>query len=236
MSTKNIEANIVEELRSANEPALSAKDLSESLDISVRTVNNYLDKLIKKERIKQTQIGNASAYYVPFEDLPSYSKPDHTCKKCGRSINNYYDFAKIDINTYFQYGNIEDRGCDFYIFCRFCFEDFIFMIYEPSKMGEYSDVHSWNIPDNQLEEVRNNPDVITSRGEPNSQNGDFNAAYQYIKNYEDKHEFGVHETDIINYLVEERDVYEVEAERLVKQLHKTGYLHKVTNSSYKTAK
>lgn len=152
---------IVRELRSTEKPALSAAKLAEELEVSVRTINNHVDELVENDRVQSMRIGNASAYYIPDRDRPAHQKPDFNCKRCGRSIQDYHDHAKIEYNTYFEQGNLESSVADFYIFCRFCYSDFVSWVRDPGTMGEYPFVDEWDISDRQLEEVKSDPEIVT---------------------------------------------------------------------------
>lgn len=161
MQQESMKGRIVRTLRGTDEPALSAKNLAEELDVSVRTINNHLPELIDEERIETTQIGNATAYYIPHEDLPSHKKPEHCCKRCGRTTS-HNDFAKLEHETYFEGGNIESGTADFAILCRFCYLDYISWIHnDEGSMGDYPYVHSWHIPEKQLLEVREDSAIDT---------------------------------------------------------------------------
>lgn len=161
MEQESKKEQIVRKIRNSDKPALSASDLAEQLDVSVRTVNNHIPNLVEDERIETTQIGNATAYYIPFEDLPSHKKPRHTCKRCGRTTS-LYDFAKVEHDIYFEYGNIGSGSANFSLLCRFCYSDYISWVNnDTATMGNYPHVHRWNIPEKQLREVRDNPDIDT---------------------------------------------------------------------------
>lgn len=161
MHQESKKEQIVRKLRSSDKPALSAKDLAEHLDVSVRTVNNHLPDLVEEGRIETTQIGNATAYYIPFEELPSHKKPQHSCKRCGRTTD-LNDFAKVEHQTYFGNSEIETEAVDFSLLCRFCYSDHISWVHnDEAAMGEYLYVHTWDIPEKQLQEVREDPDIET---------------------------------------------------------------------------
>jgi DNA-binding Lrp family transcriptional regulator len=161
MSTTDTTDRLIRELRSTDKPALSASDLAEKLDVSVRTINNHVTTLVEDGRIESTQIGNAQAYYVTSSDLPAHKKPDHTCARCGREIR-ASDHAKIEYTAYFEDRPYEPGVADFFIFCRFCYSDFIsWAHHDEGAMGDYPHVHSWGVPQEQLEEVREDPDIET---------------------------------------------------------------------------
>lgn len=162
MASADTPQEIVRALRNTNEPAMSAADLADKIGVSVKTINNHTPALVEEEKIRSTQIGNATAYFLASSDLPAHKKPDHTCSKCGREISESNDFAKIDYTRYFDDGGKEPSVVDFYIVCRFCYSDFVsWMFNDIGSIGEYSDVHSWYIPEDQLNEVRDDPDILT---------------------------------------------------------------------------
>lgn len=157
---------IIRKLRNSAEPALSASMLANRLDVSVTTVNNHMDDLVSGGQVGSEQIGNAEAYYIPESDLPAHQKPDHTCKRCGRNISTG-DFAKIEYDLYYSGKSHEPATADFFVFCRFCMSDFISWAHDDEgSMGAYPGVHGWEIPQSQLEEVREDPEIETTPGDP----------------------------------------------------------------------
>ncbi|WP_336328715.1 winged helix-turn-helix domain-containing protein [Halovenus sp. HT40] len=155
-------AQISSVLRNTNKPALSAQDLANELDVSVNTINNHVSEMVENGRIETAQIGNAAAYYIPFDDLPPHKKPEHTCHKCGHTTDGY-DFAKVEYDTYFEDGSTEESIADFYILCRPCYSDFVSWAYgDIGSMQEYPRVHSYDISEKQLFELRDDPDVPTT--------------------------------------------------------------------------
>jgi hypothetical protein len=160
MSNSDTRQRILRTLRKTEEPALSAADLAEELQVSVKTVNNNVTSLIDDDEIATTQIGNATAYYIEPEDLPAHSKPEHTCKRCGRDASGTNDQARIDTETYFVGQNREPSTLDFYVLCRFCYADLVRWLHnDDGAMGNYPFAHSWEIPESQLRDVRDNPNI-----------------------------------------------------------------------------
>jgi len=157
---------ILKTIRQRDEPALSASTIAERTDISVKTVNKHLSTLVEEDRVQSTQIGNAQAYYVQYEDLPDFDKADHLCVKCGREVYTTYDFARIDVTRYYREPQPDEGIPDFKILCRFCQTDLIKWIEGDRLEAEYPFVHSWDLPNDQLEEVRNDSTVESSPGLP----------------------------------------------------------------------
>lgn len=94
-------------------------------------------------------------------EIPPHNKPNHYCKRCGRGINNLDDYAKREDKDYYERRRPPEQA-DFFIFCRFCHTDFIKWVHgDDAAMGEYPFVDKWNIPDEQKEDVKNNPDITT---------------------------------------------------------------------------
>ena len=151
---------IVRKLRSTGDPATSAAKLAEELEVSVRTINNHVGDLVETGRVQSLQIGNATAYYVPESQQPGHLKPDFYCGRCGRSIDSAHDFAKIEYDRNFL-NKGEDPTGDFYIFCRFCFSDFTIWVHEPSARREYPFIDEWEIPEDQRQEVKDDPEIVT---------------------------------------------------------------------------
>lgn len=235
MSRTDTKDRIIRHLRSTDEPALSARKLADQLDVSVRTINNHVDELESKERIATTQIGNATAYYIPFSDLPSHKKPNHTCIRCGREVNEGFDFAKLEDETYYERGNLEESSADFHILCRFCHSDFVSWVNNDSGfMGMYPGVHGWNIPTAQLLEVRDDTEITTAPG-TSMLRGNNKILYEFIEAEEDGYEEGVPQEVVLD-AGEEKGMARFEAERALNQLNNGGYLHEPTWEKYVTAK
>lgn len=69
---------------------------------------------------------------------------------------------------------------NFYILCRFCYSDFVAWVHnDPASMGDYWDVHSWDIPERQLREVRDDPDIDTAPS-PDSLDADDREIYDIV--------------------------------------------------------
>lgn len=225
MKQESTKERIVRTLRSTSEPALSAKDLADSLDVSVRTVHNHVPDLVEDERIESTQIGNATAYYVPFEDLPSHKKPGHTCKRCGRTTS-MYDFSKIEMDIYFESGKLEPDTADFHIFCRFCYSDFISWSHnDPNAMGEYPRVHLWNIPEDQLFEVRDDPDILTWPGEDRMDERE-QEVHEFVKAHGEDEGMTIPEMEAA---AEDRDDFRPPSEPLLDRMTKRGYFYQTVD-------
>lgn len=237
MSTTDTKDRIVRTLRSADDPALSAKKLSDELDVSVRTINNHVDDLVADKRVATTQIGNATAYYVPFEDLPNHKKPDHICARCGREVNERHDFLKVDMDTYFVRGNFEEESSDFFIFCRFCHADFISWVMDPAAIGEYPFVHSWDIPTDQLREVRDDPDIETTPSGREHLDEEPLMLLEFIEKQWKSGEYdrGVPKHEVVDY-AESQGLHSVKIRQAIKRLRNGGYLFEPTYQFFQPAK
>lgn len=166
MFDTNTRERIIRKLRKTDKPALSAANLSEELDVSVRTINNHIDDLVDEGKLQTHQIGNATAYYLKETEIPSHDKPNHYCKRCGRDINTLHDFAKIETETYYTRQGREPGTPNFFILCRFCHEDLINWIHnDDASMGSYRGVDHWDIPESQKEGVKNDPEIETEYSE-----------------------------------------------------------------------
>ena len=203
MSHSETTDRIVRKLRGADKPAMSAADLADELGVSVKTINNNIEELIGRGEIETTQIGNAKAYYIPDSDLPSHKKPDHTCHRCGREANDIDDVAKIDLDIYFDDGGLEPETTDFYVLCRFCYSDLVSWLYgDDGSMRDYQRVHSWNIPESQLQQARNNPEIQTRPEEPSDFLDNY-PAYELFESLVKDREEPVDETEFKEKLREE---------------------------------
>lgn len=234
MSQMDTKERIVRKLRNTAEPALSASLLADEVDVSVKTINNHVDDLIDEGTIETSEIGNATAYYVPFSDLPSHKKPSHTCGRCGRDTKGIYDHAKIEYETYFDRGNSEDTVPTFYVFCRFCYSDFISWIEDPAMVGNYMSAHGWDVPFSQLKELREDPDTV-SAPKLAGLSDDARTVFDYIKDREDEGELGVPRHEILEFIEEELGMYDWEARDLFDKLDR-GYIYSPYSTNYITAK
>lgn len=225
MATKaDTKDRILRHIRSTNEPAVSAAQLADELEVSVHTVNKHVDNLVDEGSVQTTQIGNAKAYYIPFTELPNHAKPDHTCARCGRDIRDLDDFAKIQVDRYYQPGRAPEEP-DFYIFCRFCNRDFVHWVYDESQIGDYYDVHSWSIPRDQLEEVRNDPDIRTAPETLEHLSDEEKQVYSVIKEIQEEDGW-VTEGETMTRLTEVHGMHEDAAENALKQLSIQGQIEK----------
>jgi len=157
---------IIRKLRNSDEPALSAADLAEELDLSVRAINTHLEKLTANGKVQTHQIGNATAYYLDTVSEPRHNLPDHTCHRCGRAADELHDFGKIELDEYFKTSHPEPSRSNFYILCRFCYEDLVSWLYnDVNSMGDYPFVEQWDIPEEQKQEVIDDPEIDTEAPE-----------------------------------------------------------------------
>lgn len=157
---------IIRKLRNSDEPALSAADLAEELDLSVRAINTHLDRLTANEKVQTHQIGNATAYYLDTVSEPRHNLPDHTCHRCGRGANELHDFGKVELDEYFESSHSEPSTSNFYILCRFCYHDLVAWLYnDENRMGSYPYVDQWEIPEDQKQEVIDDPEIDTEPSE-----------------------------------------------------------------------
>lgn len=236
MSHSDTKQRIVRHLRSSSEPVLSAKKLAEQIDVSVRTINNHVGTLVEDERISTTQIGNATAYYIPFSDLPPHKKPDHICNRCGREVNEHHDFAKVDWETYFAGDRKEPSTADFYILCRFCYSDFVSWVEsDPGFIGMYPSVHGWDIPSSQLIEVREDPDVATA---PNTDtlSGDMETVLNLIVSLEEEYDNQDVPMDAVVDAAEDEGLDYYEVDSTLNNLKNAGYIKKSSWDRIKSAK
>ncbi|UHQ98940.1 helix-turn-helix domain-containing protein (plasmid) [Natrinema zhouii] len=244
MSERDTKERIVTTLRNTDEPALSAQKLADELGLSVRTINNHVDTLLKDDRIAATQIGNATAYFIPFGDLPSHKKPDHTCQRCGRDVDENYDFAKIDTDTYFSGDTSEPGLVDFYVLCRFCYSDLVSWLYNDlGSIGDYPFVHNWDLPTEQLEEVREDPDTQTVYDGDNPRlhlSDEETAVYDFIHEHagtgdEDEADPVRRET-LIESIMKDYNLYRHEVESAIQDLKQRGQLFEPQYDQYLPAK
>lgn len=234
MSDPDTKNRIMQELRNTNEPALSARMLSDKLNVSVKTINKHVDGLVESGHIETSEIGNATAYYIPFTDLPTHKKPDHTCGRCGREVNEHYDFARIEYDTFFGRRNPEDSTSTMYIFCRFCYSDFISWVEDPGMVGQYRGAHGWNIPVEQLEEVRDDPET-KSAPNPEVLDDDEQSVFEFIKANEDDYEHGVPKHVVNEFIESELKKHDWEADEILKKLER-GFIFQPYNLGYRAAK
>lgn len=164
MSTDTISDRIVETLQTAEKPALSARQIADRVDVSVRTVNTHLDTLVADGQVETMQIGNATAYYVGFKPRQGFREPSYQCVRCGRPVVEAYDFAKVETTAFFKrqwlYGSRRGQlyiPTNFYVFCRFCYTDLFSWMWLPAAVGEYPFVDKWSLPRRQAEDAAEKP-------------------------------------------------------------------------------
>lgn len=227
MPQSETQDQILRALRNAEKPALSASDPAEKLDVSIKTVNTNISPLTEQGDIATTQLGNATVYYLESSDLPAHQKPDHTCARCCREVNDNGDIAKVDLTTYFDGHRPEPGLTDFYILCRFCQADLVSWLYnDDNAMGEYAYVHSWNIPRDQLEAVRENPEITSSPGDLGGYvKGEFRrTAYGVFQELVDDPDEEIQEAELKSRLRDELSA--VEAKRAFEWLESSGYFYR----------
>ena len=234
MPGPDTKSRIMRKLRNTDEPALSARMLADRLDVSVKTINKHVERLTEAGHIETSEIGNATAYYIPFTDLPTHKKPDHTCGRCGREINEQYDFARLEYETFFERWNPEDTTSTMYIFCRFCYADFIDWVEHPPSIGEYMRAHAWNIPTDQLEEVRDDPETTTAPN-PETLDGVEQSVLEFIKANEAEYEHGVPADVVTEFIESELGKHDWEAEEILANL-KEGFVFHRYSRGYRAAK
>lgn len=154
---------IVRALRTTDEPARSAKQLSDKLDASVKSINDNISDLVEEDRIETVEIGNATAYYINIQDFPAHEKPDHFCAKCGREVNDTQDSARVELESYFSHQRPNDEVVTRQVLCRFCYHDIVSWLHnDESLMDVYPHVEEWDVPEHQIQEVDDDPDIRTS--------------------------------------------------------------------------
>lgn len=157
-----IKSRIVRALRSTDEPARSAQQLADELDVSVKSINENITELVDEERVETVEIGNATAYYINLRNYPAHEKPDHHCSKCGREVNDSQDSARIEFTKHFTNQRSADEVVTRQVICRFCFHDFMSWLHNDEHlMHVYPHVEEWDIPEHQIQEVRDDPDIAT---------------------------------------------------------------------------
>ncbi|MFC6964931.1 hypothetical protein [Halocatena marina] len=188
----------------------------------------------KESRLETTQIGNATAYYVPFEDLPSHNQPDHTCRRCGREVSEVYDFAKLDVETYFDKRGSRSDSTFFEIFCRFCYTDFLDWIHDPSAIGDYPQAHAWDIPSDQLDEVRENEDIQTTSENTEWLPDERRVLYEFVKETDNEDDQAVPEHEIIAK-GEDQGRTRRQAKKALRKLKAAGLIYETAIDQYKIA-
>jgi biotin operon repressor len=157
--SSSTKGRIVQTVRRSEEPALSSAQIAAELGFSKRAVNDHMDDLVESGRLKVTKIGNANAYYI----LSDSASADHTCVRCGRAIYRDHAYAKLELSEYKTQRHGPDTPPSLYIICRLCLNDVVNFLHSlDGSIGDYPWVHSWNIPNDQLEEVRADDDTRTS--------------------------------------------------------------------------
>lgn len=222
MSQTGTKDRILRVLRDSKEPAMSASMIADEIDMSVKTVNNHVDELTAEERIETSKIGNATAYYPVSSDVYSESRGKKTCKRCGRIVRDGYDFAKIEFERYFEQSP-DTSEATFYIFCRFCWSDFIGWIHDPGTIGEYPHVHSWSIPEAQLEDVREDDSIDTSPSREYLED-DEEELLEIVSELEEEYKKEIPE-EAIKKIATDRGMSEIRFNQTIQSLCRAGYIH-----------
>jgi DNA-binding transcriptional ArsR family regulator len=231
MSDKGIRRELKRALRNTSEPALSAKQLADKIDVSVKTVHNHISDLVDEGAVETTQIGNATAYYDSrLKEHPS--KVNHQCNMCGRSIKRPMDMAKLEIEQFFNDSASVSSGT-FLLLCRFCFKDVMDFVYEGnSEPGPYTNVHSWNITDSQLRDVQEDPDIGTTPTVSVRDEHELEVYDVIDEITEDRH--GASIAHITGQIGAETDLERRKVRQSVESLYKSGWLER-NRMGYKPA-
>lgn len=223
MASSNTQHRIVKALQRTDEPAMSAKQLANALNVSVHTVNKHTATLVDNNRVATTQIGNATAFYIADKMDPT--AVDHVCDRCGRAIYEVQDFALLSRATHFDRNTTESGTLSRYILCRFCYSDFVSWFEMPDTIGEYPFTEIWDVPEHQLDNVKN-PDTSNLGGRHKTV---FDLILQELD-----------EDDVIakSTIVEkakEHEMLQREAEEIINTLCHVGYLRPRPGNSYEVA-
>lgn len=154
---------LVRALRTTDEPARSAQQLADELDVSVKSVNDNITGLVEEDRVETVEIGNATAYYVSIQNYPAHEKPDHFCARCGREVNDSQDSGRVEFESFFSDQRTSDDVVTRQVLCRFCYHDFVSWLHnDENLMQVYPHVEEWDIPEHQIQEVKSDSDIRTS--------------------------------------------------------------------------
>jgi len=153
---------IAQAIQDADRPVLTVDQLAEEVDETPETVEENVSKLRDEGRVDSVQVDGTTAYYIRIRDYPKHKKPDHYCGKCGREVYENGDSGRVEFQRSFssrqEAGGHETEE----ILCRFCFHDFVCWLHNDEHlMHVYPHVEDWDIPEHQLEAVRQNSEFET---------------------------------------------------------------------------
>jgi len=224
MSPQDTKRQIVEAVENSSEPALSAKQIAERIDVAVKTIHNNITNLVESGQLSTVEIGNATAYYADRIRDNSSTLQEHQCVRCGRSLRTSHDLVKVDVDESFQYSRSISNSF-FLLFCRFCYSDFKnWAGVTPGETGSYPDVHGWEIPFEQLRDIqeddsrRSSPDI-----------GPFDETERKIldivSELEQKHEYNVAKSDaVFTEYGAETEIERKQVKSVLDSLHSQGFL------------
>lgn len=157
-----IKDQIIREIQDSDRPVLTVEELSAELGESDETINDNVDELVEEDRVEKTEIDGKPVYHIRKRDYPKHKKPDHYCGKCGREVHENGDYGRVEFQRHFTSRQESGDHWTEEILCRFCFHDFICWSHDDEHlMHVYPHVEDWDIPEYQLETIKNDPEIKT---------------------------------------------------------------------------
>jgi hypothetical protein len=150
---------IIDAVRTSEEPVLTAAEIAGETGLQKRTINNHVDELVAAGRLKRKSAGQAFVYYLADRETRDRQ---HTCTRCGWSIDRDTAYATIEVTPYHDRPHEPSDPPSQFLVCRVCENDVIDAIMgEDQNIGDYPYVHAWNIPEDQLHELREDDSIQT---------------------------------------------------------------------------
>jgi Fe2+ or Zn2+ uptake regulation protein len=229
----------------ADEPALSAKQIAERTGLAVKTVNNHIEALTESGDLASTQIGNATAYYATQVRGGSHGEHRHQCRRCGRVVTQTRDMARVDVRQFYDESAAASEH-QFYLLCRFCNSDLTAWLFGDTNR-DYSHVHKWNIPTDQLRDIQEDETVQTAPTVTKWVSAEEKEVYDLIRRIEQEHDGGAPKSEVTTEYARMNNIdtedwglnEEIQAHNVIKKLIDRlvgrGWIERGSNT-YRTAR
>jgi len=158
-TSSSTKRRIIDAVRTSEEPVLTAAEIAGETGLQKRTINNHVDELVAAGRLKRKSAGQAFVYYLADRETRDRQ---HTCTRCGWAIYRDTAHATIELTEYHDRPHDPTSPPTQFVLCRVCENDVVNAIMgNDQNIGDYPYVHAWNIPQDQLHELREDDSIQT---------------------------------------------------------------------------